>query len=217
MAKLTGPLLSFGARGQIGKALVVSKWRGVPYARQHVVPANPQTAGQTTTRDTFAHMRAMWKVATAELVAAWDRYALGRPFTGMNKFVGLNLAAMRGEVNSSLFIGSPGAAGGLPVVDVAPVTGGAAGEIDVTWTAPALPTGWTISKAVAVAFPQGDPADPFTGVISEVTDAAAPYDQTFTGLTAGATYVVSGWLVYTKPDGSLAYSASITATAAAGA
>jgi len=43
MSKLTGPLLSFGARGQIGKAMVTSTWKGVPYARQYVVPANPQT------------------------------------------------------------------------------------------------------------------------------------------------------------------------------
>ena len=57
MAKLTGPLLSFGATGQIAKTMVVGTWRGIDYARQYVVPANPRTTAQQANRTRFALLR----------------------------------------------------------------------------------------------------------------------------------------------------------------
>lgn len=50
MAKLTAPLLSLGASGQIGKAVVHFPWKGINAAREYVVPANPRTTAQTTQR-----------------------------------------------------------------------------------------------------------------------------------------------------------------------
>jgi len=54
MAKVNGPLLSLGARGQLGKALVFSGWKGLHTVRQHVVPANPNTSAQATQRGYLA-------------------------------------------------------------------------------------------------------------------------------------------------------------------
>lgn len=50
MAKVNGPLLSLSARGQLGKALVYSGWKGLHTVRQHVIPANPQTSAQVAQR-----------------------------------------------------------------------------------------------------------------------------------------------------------------------
>ena len=50
MAKLTAPLLSFGASGQLGKTLVFFPWKGVKAVRTYVIPANPNTAGQDAQR-----------------------------------------------------------------------------------------------------------------------------------------------------------------------
>lgn len=50
MAKLKAPLLSLGASQQLGKALVFFPWKGLNVVREYVVPANPQTSGQTTQR-----------------------------------------------------------------------------------------------------------------------------------------------------------------------
>jgi len=50
VAKLKAPLFSLGASGQIGKALVYFNWKGLNVVREHVVPANPRTSGQTTQR-----------------------------------------------------------------------------------------------------------------------------------------------------------------------
>jgi len=54
MAKVNGPLLSLGATGQIGKALVYSTWKGLNTVRQHVVPANPNSTAQATQRGYMA-------------------------------------------------------------------------------------------------------------------------------------------------------------------
>lgn len=46
MAKLSAPLFSFGASGQIAKALVYFSWKGLNVVRQHVIPANPKSTAQ---------------------------------------------------------------------------------------------------------------------------------------------------------------------------
>lgn len=50
MAKVTSPLMSLDASGSIAGALTFSKWKGRNYARQLVIPANPQTVGQQESR-----------------------------------------------------------------------------------------------------------------------------------------------------------------------
>ena len=50
MAKLKAPLMSLGASGAIGKAMVFFGWKGLDVVREYVVPANPKTAAQNTQR-----------------------------------------------------------------------------------------------------------------------------------------------------------------------
>ncbi|MBA7680106.1 hypothetical protein ES703_88414 [subsurface metagenome] len=50
MAKLKAPLLSLGAAGAIGKALVFFNWKGVDCVREYVVPANPKSTAQNLQR-----------------------------------------------------------------------------------------------------------------------------------------------------------------------
>lgn len=210
MAKTTAPLLSFGARGTVAKTAVFSTWRGVPYVRRHVIPANPNSTGQQATRNVFRTMTELWKVAGTLAVAPWNAYASGRPFVGRNALIGQNVEVLRGETDMNNFVGSPGARGGLPPDSIALTAG--AGQITVDFTNPSAPTGWAITGAVAVAFPDQDPSDPFTGPYTEDEDAATPFDQVIlTGLTA-VLHQVRAWLVWSKPDGSVAYSASLADT-----
>jgi len=216
MAKVTGPLLSFGAGGQIGKAMVASKWRGIPYFRQYVIPANPQTAAQSATRNVFATMRLMWKVAGPIARSAFDSFASGRPFLGLNAFIGQNIKTMRGEVDMDLFIGSPGAKGGLAMVAATAAAGAGSGEVDATITEPTLPAGWAIVAAQAVAFPDQDPANAFVGPLVEGEDVATPFVITLTGLGSAVACQCAMWIKYTKPNGDLAYSVGITDQATSG-
>lgn len=50
MAKLNAPLFSFNASGKLADSLVYFGWKGLDCVRSYVIPANPQSAGQTTQR-----------------------------------------------------------------------------------------------------------------------------------------------------------------------
>lgn len=92
MAKVTGPLLSLGASGKIADTLVFSSWKGLRTARSYVVPANPQSAAQSTQRGYLGDAVDEWHTAGATALngrdkEAWGRYAgvLG-PMSGFNAF-----------------------------------------------------------------------------------------------------------------------------------
>lgn len=46
MAKVTMPLMSGSASGQIAKGIVFAGWKGIQYVRKYVIPANPMSTGQ---------------------------------------------------------------------------------------------------------------------------------------------------------------------------
>lgn len=210
MAKTTAGLLSLGASGTIGKTMTFATWKGVPYARQRVVPANPQTVAQQTVRKTFALLREMWKIAPPMVQQAWDTFASGRPFTGMNKWVGENVRVLQSQVDMTNTIFSPGARGGLAPVDVVFAPGGLAGEIDVTFTMPTPPAGWTITAAQAAVFLDQAPDGFFTGPFLALEDTTSSYEVNFTGLEPGEDYIVGGWIKWLKPDNKVAYSVSLS-------
>lgn len=213
MAKLTGPLLSMGAKGQIGKAMVVGNWRGIDYARQYVTPANPRTTKQQANRTRFALLREMYKLAPATVQEPWIAFATGRPFLPFNKFVGENNRLLVGQSDFSTAIMSPGARGGLPPGGVAVADGGDSTSVDVTVTPPTtLPTGWTVDHVAAAAFIDQDPVGLFSGPFVAGTDADPQNDINLTGFAQTDDVRVFGWVVYERPDGKLAYSVSLTDT-----
>ncbi len=208
MAKVTAPLLSFGASGTIAKVQTYASWRGVPYARRHVIPANPRSTAQVLTRDIFANLEMRWKQGGTLMRAPWDRFAVGQKFTGRNQYLGKNIAATRGDSDMAAYIGSPGAKGGLPATSLVLTTIAALG-IEAVIVAPAPPTGWTLTSAIATCLIDQAPEDTVADIIQEVEDVAAPFSCDFTGLTA-TTYFVQAWLKWAKPDTSVAYGASIS-------
>lgn len=207
MAKTTGPLMSLDASGTIGKTLTFSKWRGVKYVRQRVIPENPNTSAQVLTRSVFSWLVEAWKLAPTLLVTPWDTHALGRAFTGRNAFIGANVAAMRSETDIDNLIGSPGARGGLPPATLVATDG--TGKIVVTVTPPAVPTGWTLDALQAACFPAGNPQNALSGVWVAAEEVSTPWEVVDLPSIATGTYQVVGWLEWTKPDGRVAYSVSL--------
>jgi len=208
MARVTGPLLSLGGSGAIAKTQVYSSWRGIPYARQYVKPANPNTLGQQSTRTIFSFLNSMWKLAPANIQAPWTANAKGKQFTDRNKFIGDNVKLMREETDIAELVLSPGANGGMVAGGLTPTP--AAGQITAVLTAPDLPAGWTIDNAVLAVTPDVDPTSAQPGAITVMTDAATPYSVIFTTLDAGD-WLLSGWFVYTKADGKKAYGPALKA------
>lgn len=212
MATTTAPLLSFGASGQIAKTQVYSTWRGIPYVRRLVIPANPKSAAQQKTRSVFSYMSLTWKSAATLAQAPWTAFCTGQAFYNRNAFIGQNTKALRAGTTMTGLIGSPGAKGGIPPTLISAV--GAAGAATVTFTNPTPPPGWAITANVALAMLQGDPHVMSTAK-PVVAAGTTPFSTvTLSGLTAGV-YVISAWLVWSKPDGTAAYSPSINTTATA--
>lgn len=140
MAKLTAPLFSFNARGQLAKTLVYSGWKGIDDVRSYVVPANPRSASQQTQRGYFTNMVDMWHTLglTADDVSAWNRYAttLPRPQSGFNAFAaaGINLQ-VGGIAVANLAMGFDGsiADSGTGQVDFSVEEDGSASAVDFLW------------------------------------------------------------------------------------
>lgn len=211
MAKTSAPLLGFGASGTIADTLVYATWRGVPYARRHVIPGNPNTVPQQQTRNMFRTLSQMWKQLPAGAIAPWNAFATGRPFLGVNAFTGQNVRAMRSpttQTDMELFIGSPGARGGPAPSDLVLTPG--ATTMDAAMTIPTPPVGWTITEMQGIIFPDQDPTLDFAGPIQYAFDASSTYELNFTGLDGTTDYIVCAWLEYERPDGQPAYSISLT-------
>jgi hypothetical protein len=62
-------MFSLTASGTIGKTIVMSKWKGLPYARSRVIPLNLRTADQQLER---GYLGTIAKAAKAVLTAAKD-------------------------------------------------------------------------------------------------------------------------------------------------
>jgi hypothetical protein len=117
MAKTRAPLFGFGASGKLGKALVFGTWKGLDVAREYVIPANPNTAAQSTQRGYMTYAVAQWHDATNVLTAvdkaAWNRLAgaLSSAMSGFNAFT-------RYIVNERVAGGTPGHFFGVTNIDL---------------------------------------------------------------------------------------------------
>lgn len=206
MAKPVAPLLSFDAAGQLGKTMVYSKWKGRSYVRRYVTPANPNSADQQSTRNVFRASSDIWRDAPALLRAPWNLFAQGQVLTGRNAFQGSYVENLRGDADFADMVFSPGAKGGLAPTSIALTPG--AGTMQVDFTNPTPPTGWTLVSAIAAAILDGDPGSPPETVITADEDDVSQASVTLSGLSAGLTFV-GAWLEWTKADGSTAYGASL--------
>lgn len=209
MARTVAPLLSFEASGQIAGTQVYASWKGRPYVRRYTVPANPNSAGQQLTRNTFRWLNNVWKFMPGSAVAGWQLYADSSRITDRNAFIKINNSPLRSEVDLANMVISPSARSGL--IAQAMVATPAAGQVTVALTEPSLPTGWTVSQAYAACIRDQDPqSDAFYEVTAGV-DAAAPWSIVLSGLDA-ADYLVGGWFRFTRPDGTFAYGQSLQDT-----
>ena len=97
MAKLTAPLLSFDARGGLGKTLVFMGWKGIKTVRQFVVPANPKSVLQVLQRSFMTFAVACWKITTTNDKLGWNNYAavLATPLSGFNAFTREAIGSLR--------------------------------------------------------------------------------------------------------------------------
>jgi hypothetical protein len=207
MAKPVAPLIAFDARGTIAKTAVYSSWRGRSYVRRWTTPANPQTTAQMDTRNVFKWLSELWKTAPADFQTPWTAAAKGMPLTDRNALMKANVSNLRLATDLSAFVFSPGAAGGLPPNPITITPG--SGQLTVASTSPTPPIGWTATNFFAACIEDQDPHSGLLFTITIGNDTTSPYSVILTGLAHTQLYRVGAWMTWTKPDLSVAYSASL--------
>lgn len=174
MARLTAPLMSLAASGTIGKAITFSVWKGIPYARVRVIPANPNSTGQQEIRGVFSTLCEMWKRFPIEARLPFDHAVRGQPLTARNKHIQVNAAALQGQVNCNDLVMS--IAGGSAVVPINVIAvDGTNGHVSCAADAPAAPPGYTISYMSGIATLDGDPSPLIVLPTYTADDPAPPY------------------------------------------
>lgn len=95
MAKVTGPLLSLDASGTIASTMTFSRWKGINYVRQRVIPTYTNTAEQVAVRDIVSDASIAWKtsatvggvIINAAYKLAFNNAASGTAMSGFNLFI----------------------------------------------------------------------------------------------------------------------------------
>lgn len=90
MVKVQAPVLSLEASGSLGGALVYSKWKGRPYVRSLVKPANPKSGGQVGVRAMFKFLSQKWDAISAGNQATWEDRADQAIVSPFNAYMGYN-------------------------------------------------------------------------------------------------------------------------------
>ena len=94
-AKVTGPLLSLDASGSVASTMVFSRWKGINYVRQRVIPTYSNTFKQNAIRSLITDATQAWKsgdtvgtvVINSTYKAAFDVAAAGLAMSGFNLFI----------------------------------------------------------------------------------------------------------------------------------
>ncbi len=90
MVRVQAPALSLEASGSLGGAMVFSKWKGRPYVRSLVTPANPKSGGQVGMRSMLKWLSQEWSGISAANQATWLTRANQAVVSEFNSYVGYN-------------------------------------------------------------------------------------------------------------------------------
>ena len=117
MAKWKSPIFS-DIRNKLGENVVFSMWKGRPYMRSYVTPANPNSLKQQAQRALVANIVAMYQSnvkGDESIAAAWDVEALPRLISGYNQFVQYGASVTLGTLDlSATTISIPVTASSIP-------------------------------------------------------------------------------------------------------
>jgi len=142
MVKVLGPMMSFEASGTIGKIATFSKWKGRPYVRQRVVPSNPQSALQVSTRAILRFLSQAWIDIGSTPQGSWDDLAAAAQISPFNAYIGRNGSRFREFQSPSQTY--PAAETGTPAVATLDSATGGPSYMDVAFSITTLNDVWGV-------------------------------------------------------------------------
>lgn len=104
MVKVAGPMMSLQASGTLADAITFSSWKGRPYVRERVIPANPKSGGQTGRRAMFQMLSQAWNgdYMTTARRATWQTLADQLVASPFNAFMSHNMARWHNFLSPTL-------------------------------------------------------------------------------------------------------------------
>lgn len=171
------PIIS-EARGAVADC-VFSVWKGRPYIRQRVIPANPQSDDQTAVRESLARCVELWQSLEKDITNVQDAYATGYRMSGFNNFIKDNRAAEQAETELKI---TPPNKEIDPVAALTDAGGGASGSIILTWT------GGTVGTTFKVYVLTRKDAENEFVLAEKDTTLTSEGTVTITELTPGSSY-----------------------------
>ena len=142
MARTVGPLMSLEASGSVAKTLTYSRWKGRPYVRQLVTPANPRSPLQVSTRAIMRFLSQQWTPGvTALKQATWDALAKMDSISPFNAFVRENLRQWTQFLPPSEATPITRAATLQTFTSLPAATGGVR-QVTIDWTTLLINAGW---------------------------------------------------------------------------
>lgn len=179
MVRVQAPALSLDASGSLAGALVFSKWKGRPYVRSLVTPANPKSGGQVGMRSMFRFLTTQWASVSAGNQATWETRADQKIVSEFNAYCGYNQFRWRDFLAPTQH--DPEATADTP--STVGTLAAAAGVRSITVTQPITTAadGWPImffrdtSASVTVAFDNLVGVRPVNGV-NDVVFVDSPLD-----------------------------------------
>jgi len=95
MVKVTGPMMSLSASGTLANTATFAVWKGRPYVRNRVIPANPKSSGQTGMRAMFRYLAQAWAGIGASPQGTWATRAAAKAVSSFNEFMSYNQLRFR--------------------------------------------------------------------------------------------------------------------------
>jgi hypothetical protein len=137
--------MSLGASGSVAKTIVFSHWKGRPYVRQHVTPANPRSAAQIGGRSMMSFLSKAWAhyLAGASKQASWAALAKATTISEFNAFTQLNRKNWT-QFLAPIATPTDARSGTLPTLAAPTVTAGV-GEISWSQVITTIAGGWGIA------------------------------------------------------------------------
>lgn len=143
MARVTGPLHSDTASGTFAKSMTFSRWKGRPYVRERVIPANPKAPKQLGVRAMMAFLAQAWASIGASPQSSWLLDATAKGISAFNEFISANLKRWQNFQGPTKTNPATEASTGLTVS--AHVYTGGIGQVNLSLTASGSTNIWGIA------------------------------------------------------------------------
>ena len=168
MVKVTAPVMSLEASGSLAGALVFSKWKGRPYVRSLVRPANPRSPGQTSNRARMKFLSGSHPAKDSQEMLSWLTIAESLKISPFNAFVRGNMRDWQSFLapTQATPADRTGTPPGIPTLTVTP--GQRRADLAIVAGSPGPDWGYIVHRALTTAFVPGP-----TNVVAVVAGGAA--------------------------------------------